>query len=189
MTQATVHPYAAAMAAVNPLKDRVEISAHGRAGFGNQFFRVRYAQDNLISKVTLRHDLVKLGAASEAMSQYREAIEGDKQFPWTVLPADFELPAIPMVFQLKPEEYLDESFEVAQSVFTALQGYSRTNAYLRQWKASSKGVGCELILVLEEGEQFAVLEMSLNFYRLTQSQLMMKQLQAIVNKPKETVAE
>jgi len=187
-----VSPYLAAFNAIKTLKasgQEIELSAHGRAGFGNEFFRVRYGQDNLISKVTFRHDLRKQGHASDAMIQYRAAVEGDVKFPWTSLPADFDLTAIPTLFKINPEECLPESLEVAKSLLTALQAFDRTNAYLRQWTASGKGVGGELVVVMGEGDEFFVLELSLNLYYLTTQQRMLKQLAQMANNPKEQVTE
>jgi hypothetical protein len=159
----------------------VDISAHGRAGFGNEFFRVRYGQD-LISKTTLRFDLGKLGSQSEAIEQYIAAIKSDR-FPWTELPADFELPVIPMIAKIDEQTHLDESLETAKVLFEALQPFPRRVAFMRQWNASGKGQGIELILVLEDEGVLDVLELSVNFYRLTQQQLMLRNLQRLANNP------
>lgn len=185
-----VSPYLTALNAVKEAKDQglnLDITCHGRAGFGNEFFRVRYGQDNLVAKVVSRFDLNKLGPQSDAINEYIGAVEGEKQFPWTVLPEDFEFFTIPMIVKINPETHLPESLEASDAMLKALQTFPRKKAYLRQWKASSKGTGVELVLILEEDGVLNVLELSINYYQLTQHQLMLKQLQAMVNKPKEAV--
>lgn len=180
-----VSPYLSAFNAIKAEQVEglaVDISAHGRAGFGNEFFRVRYGQDNLVSKTTLRFDLGKLGPQSEAIEQYIAAVRTDR-FPWTELPADFELHAIPMIAKIDEQTHLDESLKTAKVLFEALQPFPRRTAFLRQWSASSKGQGIELILVLEDEGVLDVLELSVNFYRLTQQQLMLRNLQRLANNP------
>lgn len=176
--------YRAVFEALRPLQDEDnQITAHGKEGQGNQTIRFHYKRDNLLTKVMFRHDLSKLGAESNDVKDYLHDLEHDARYPWTVIPssAQFNLANIPSVVQINEDRTLGSSLVVNKAVLEALEPLPRKTAYLRQWRADGKGIGIELILVFQSEEYFAVYEVSMNYYTVSNVEQMVEALKKTAN--------
>jgi len=163
--------YDAAMAAIKTLEDvNHQVTAYGRKNQGNQTIRLHYKRDNLLTKFTVRHDLSKLGSMSQEVLGYVAHLEqADLQAPWLRLPGKemFKLTAMPKLVRIDVENTLPSGVLLSDRLFGALGELPYTKAFVRQWTAKGKGVGLEAVFLFEKDGEFAVAEMSLNFYTQT----------------------
>lgn len=157
----------AVVAALNPLKSEdISLTVAGNAKSGNRNVRVHYKTENLLSKVLYRDDLSKLGPESEAVKQYISNLNLPTHQPWTSLPGENQVKLVDILraAQVDRDLFLPASSDVAETILKTYSEYPRTHAFIRQWTARGKGVGLELVVIFQDGEQFAVYEGSLNFY-------------------------
>ncbi|MNZ25637.1 hypothetical protein D3C78_428070 [compost metagenome] len=146
--------------------DDIQLTLAGKEGQGNLTARVHYKRDNLLTKVLYRHDLSKLGPASDELTMYCAGLEVPQQHMWTKIPGRdmVELERIAGSLGITPDMYLPASAEIAEVVLKGYDAFPRTSAYLRQWSAKGKGIGLELITIFRTEETVAVFENSINYY-------------------------
>lgn len=153
--------------ALRPLcNDDVQMTLAGKEGQGNQNVRLHWQRDNLLTKVLYRHDLSRLGADSEEVKMYLAHLSMPQSSPWTSIPGknQVQLTAILKAAGIDQAMFLDASNDVADKVLEAYESFDRTHAFVRQWSAKGRGTGLEVIVVFKNGDEFAIIESSLNFY-------------------------
>lgn len=170
---------------LNPLiNDGLTLTAAGRSGHGNQFFRVHYMQNNLISKVSYRHDLSRLGLESPEVTQYIENLKSGMIDRWTALPgrSQVSLADTMAVIGVKDDTHLAQSLSIGKAILTNLNGLDRVNAFVRQWRAKDKGTGLEAVIIAkDEEDKLAVIELSVNFYLQSPTDRLANQLKLVMN--------
>ena len=139
----------AVVAALNPLKNEdISLTVAGNAKSGNRNVRIHYKTENLLSK------------------QYISNLMLPTHQPWTALPGEAQVKLVDILraAQVDRDLFLPASSDVAETILKTYSEYPRTHAFVRQWTARGKGVGLELVVIFQDGDEFAVYEGSLNFY-------------------------
>lgn len=160
------------------ISDKVTLTSAGREGFGNCNLRVHYDSANLVTKVLHRHDLSKDGRLAEAVVQYQSNLALETQQPWTRLDGGdiLKLANVPATLQCEDNLFLDESREINRSVLTAFDDYGFKVAFIRKWTAKGKGIGLEVLVIIDTEEEFGVYECSMNYYIMPRMDRLQKDL-------------
>lgn len=148
------------------ISDDIQVTISGNEGQGNQIVRVHYKRENLLTKVTYRHDLSSLGSDHESVKIYLAGLTMSMDAPWLKLPSQtqLKLSQVPQVIAIDLSKFLPESGVVGSTVLSSYESFPRTHAFIRQWKGEGKGVGLEVIVVYDIDGVFSVFESSVNYY-------------------------
>ncbi|MCY1286202.1 hypothetical protein D9M68_18540 [compost metagenome] len=166
------------------MTDTTSLTAAGREGFGNCNLRVHYGRDNLVTKVLHRHDLSKEGRFGEPAVQYQSNMALEQQHPWTRLDGSdiLKLANVPATLQCEDNLFLDESREINRAILNLFDERGFKVAFVRKWTAQGKGIGLEVIVVIETEEEFGVYECSMNYYIMPDTMRLQKDLLEIHRK-------
>lgn len=161
--------------------DTMTMTCHGREGYGNVFTRAHYERENLVTKVLYRHDISKDGAEGAAAIQYVNNFQFDAQHPWTMLASDsdYKLTDIPMAEKCKDPLFLTHSRDLNDRILEAFQELGFASCFSRSWKAQGKGIGLEVIIIVNSDGEFGVYECSMNYYIKPDSEKLREQMLAI----------
>lgn len=158
--------------------EKVSLTARGRLGFGNCNLAVHFNQANLVSKILLRHDLMVGGKTGVPAVQYQSNFALETMQPWTVLEGDgvITLAGVPATLQCEDNLFLDQSREVNRAVLAVFDEVGFKRAFIRKWTAQGKGIGLEVIVIVDTDEEFGIYECSMNYYIMPDSERLAKDL-------------
>lgn len=165
----------------NDADKEVSLTCHGREGFGNSFMRIHYKGRDLLTKILYRHDLSKGGKEGGPINQYLSNLAMVNQQPWTRVPGQgaLTLANIPATVQCEDNLFLDQSRDVNRGVLAIFDKAKFRDAYIRKWTAQGKGIGLEVIVVIDNEDEFAVYECSMNYYITPDNDRLAKDLMRI----------
>jgi hypothetical protein len=158
--------------------EHTTLTAAGREGFGNCHLRVHYKRDNLVAKVLMRHDLMKDGREGIPAVQYMANMALESLQPWTRLDGGglLMLGNVPATLQCEDNLFLDESRDVNRAILSLFDEVGFKVSFIRKWTAQGKGIGLEVIVVIDTEEHFGIYECSMNYYIMPRMERLQKDL-------------
>lgn len=144
----------------------VSMTCHGKEGSGNVFTRMHYASQNLVTKVLYRHDLSAGGKGNANVVQYINNFKLQQQQPWTPVHGDNPTPLhkLPEALQCEDPLFLTASREINRKVLETIDENGFTYAFYRRRIAQGKGIGVEIVVIVDTDQEFGVYEFSMNYY-------------------------
>lgn len=167
------------------------MTCHGREGHGNVFTRAHYRVENLVTKVLYRHDVSKDGKDGAPAIQYIDNFKFDAQRPWTRLSSNdpHKLSGIPEQLQCEEPLFLTAGRNLNREVLKVFQDNGFKEAYIRKWTAQGKGIGLEIVVIVDNEDDFGIYECSLNYYIAPDSERLREELLEIHRRKLEAGAE